>query len=400
MADTPDPLPFPQRFARLSQGGVLIDYVPGEVLVRPEDVDEAKRALRDAGADPEDMVDLAEELGAVKLLVTPRNRVPLHAVVADVLDRTPRRVVVRLNHYVHVMPHIHVWPGCLPVGIDEGPPIEAGDGGLGRRVVVLDTGLADLPWFEGRRDRDSDDERPTMTTRTGKSDCLSPVFGHGTFIAGVIHRLAPGATILGRKLPLEHSMCPADKVATEILRLRSARPDVVNLSWGCYTLRNLGTLVLERAIDALIRSLPGVAVVAAAGNDGTDTPVFPAAHKPVTAVGANDADGRRAIVDHPEFPPPFDHWASNFGSWVDIYAPGVDVRSVFPPVSPSMPCFDDRSSDQFRRGFAVWEGTSFAAPAVAGAIARRAATAGSPVDAARRLRTELEGGTIDLTAVG
>ena len=57
-------------------------------------------------------------------------------------------------------------------------------------------------------------------------------------------------------------------------------------------------------------------VVAAAGDSGTDTPVEPAADEDVLAVTATDREGR------------FD-WQSNWGSWVDLAAPGWDVSSVW-----------------------------------------------------------------------
>ena len=55
--------------------------------------------------------------------------------------------------------------------------------------------------------------------------------------------------------------------------------------------------------------------VAAAGNQGTCRPFFPAALPEVIGVGAVSAAGRT--------------WFSNFGGWVDACAPGVDVISTF-----------------------------------------------------------------------
>jgi hypothetical protein len=55
--------------------------------------------------------------------------------------------------------------------------------------------------------------------------------------------------------------------------------------------------------------------VAAAGNEGTDAPIFPAACEGVLAVGATDSDGTRASF-------------SNWGPWVDVAAPGAMMWST------------------------------------------------------------------------
>ena len=62
------------------------------------------------------------------------------------------------------------------------------------------------------------------------------------------------------------------------------------------------------------------------------------------AVGGLDVTGRAAF--------------SNFGPWVDACAPAVDVVSTFFTDFPGY------------NGWAAWSGTSFAAPKVAGVIAR------------------------------
>jgi subtilisin family serine protease len=80
---------------------------------------------------------------------------------------------------------------------------------------------------------------------------------------------------------------------------------------------------------------------------------------------------------------------SNIGSWVKTYAPGSSVLSISPAFEGAVQAGtkDDvrirgdllpRASidpDDFTGGFAVWSGTSFAAPYVAGAIAHRFAQA-------------------------
>jgi serine protease len=129
----------------------------------------------------------------------------------------------------------------------------------------------------------------------------------------------------------------------------------------------------------------GVAVVCSAGNDATARPMFPAAFAPwadgkggvpasktmvpVTSVGALNPNGTDALF-------------SNAGPWVRAYAPGAAVLSTLPstfqgglqPAARTEAYMRVRESidpDDFRGGFAVWSGTSFAAPLFAGRLAER-----------------------------
>ena len=59
---------------------------------------------------------------------------------------------------------------------------------------------------------------------------------------------------------------------------------------------------------------------------------------------------------------------TNYGYWVDVYASGENIVVPFP--NGTNEYLDGLSAD-FTQGHAIWSGTSFAAPAVAGMIARR-----------------------------
>jgi subtilisin family serine protease len=101
----------------------------------------------------------------------------------------------------------------------------------------------------------------------------------------------------------------------------------------------------------------GVLCVAAAGNDGTDVPSYPAGCNHVLSVGATDGSNARA-----EF--------SNYGSWVKVAAPGAEMWSAL--------CTNyeiDEVSQIFYIYFFLWDaerpymycdGTSFACPLVSG----------------------------------
>jgi subtilisin family serine protease len=151
--------------------------------------------------------------------------------------------------------------------------------------------------------------------------------------------------------------------------------DILNLSFGCYTDDGQPPLVLAKAVSLLS---PKILLVAAAGNHGNieqlwaagdplaapwtanltnKTPVWPAAFAQVTAVGATDGQGKPAAFS-PEVP------------WVDVTAQGVDVESTYLDGQVSLSQPGGNQIETFY-GYARWQGTSFAAATVSGAVAAK-----------------------------
>lgn len=255
-----------------------------------------------------------------------------------------RRLSVAPNHLVHGQPMWWSGPADRPRAAAPVPGPEAAPARRAVTVAVLDTGLAPHPWFS---DAGWFAEVPADAAEVLDADLdftLDAQAGHGTFIAGVVLRHAPAARLRVRRV------LGGDGVGDEagvIAALAGLGPvDVINLSLGCHTFDDRPSPVLAQAIARLGRR---TVVVACAGNAGTDRPFWPAALKHAVGVGALDGDDRAAF--------------SNHGWWVDACAPGVDVTSSFVQ-------FD--GPDRFD-GYAMWSGTSFAAPVVAGCIAREAA---------------------------
>jgi serine protease len=127
----------------------------------------------------------------------------------------------------------------------------------------------------------------------------------------------------------------------------------------------------------------GTVVVASSGNDSTARPVYPAAFAPweggggkparpscvpILSVGALNPDGTVALF-------------SNAGPWVRAYRPGAAVVSTIPPFQGGYEPIarttafgrlrESIDPDDFTAGFAVWSGTSFSAPFLAGQVAKR-----------------------------
>jgi subtilisin family serine protease len=167
---------------------------------------------------------------------------------------------------------------------------------------------------------------------------------HATFIAGVILAEAPNADLIVGHVLNAYNICGSSwDVATRMAEFAGAGVSVLNISFGAATHDDKPPLVLRRAVNELTSR--GVVIVAAAGNHGPDeTKMWPAAFKKVVAVGAGaritGTDNFKVAAFSPRQP------------WVDLLAPGEDVRSLYKA-----------------GGYATWSGTSFSAAAVSGAVA-------------------------------
>ncbi|WP_410593200.1 S8 family peptidase [Amycolatopsis sp. lyj-23] len=313
----------------------------------------------------------------------------------------------------------------IPVTLAAAPPYRSEEPAHRRPVIaVLDTGIGPHPWF-GLADRsapppagaglavapgiqaailqgelDSGTTLPTQllsdywdapTTGQPLIGDVDTDTGHGLFIAGIIRQACPEADTLAIRVVHSDGVAyEADVLlALHLLadRVRAAqadnRPedmvDVVSLSLGYYE---------ENPVDVAYTGLFGVAVaellglgvlvVAAAGNDATTRRFYPAAFADqplgggsgpqVISVGALNPDvtTSKALF-------------SNEGPWVRCWATGAGVVSTYPTdvcgtaaADHEVPGFG-RSSfdpDDYSAGFAVWDGTSFAAPLAAAELGK------------------------------
>jgi subtilisin family serine protease len=222
-------------------------------------------------------------------------------------------------------------PAATTIGLGEAHRTSRG---AGTTVAVLDTGVdADHPTFgeqvvDGGWDLIVDDDQPDdAPAGSGRAA------GHGTHVAGLVHLVAPEASLLPfRVLDADGRGSLARTILAVELAVESGA-DVINLSFGTTAESD----VLEDVIDAAHEA--GVVVVAAVGNRGADVEEYPARLNEVVAVAAVDATDTAA---------PF----TSDGDWVDVAAPGVELLGPYP-----------------EGRWASWSGTSMAAPLVAGQAA-------------------------------
>ena len=281
-------------------------------------------------------------------------------------------------------------------------------------VAVFDTGLGAHPWFNGSARLDptlpNGDPIGIMQPATDPevypslSVPLDGIFddasGHGTFIAGVIRQECPDARILpvrvadGEGIILETDLIGAlERLIAYIEQVQPVR--VLNLSFSFYHETPDDPAAISRITELLrrLRDDYDVVVVCSAGNEATDRPTYPAGlpntgEKHLSVGALNPADHSVALF-------------SNIGDWVDVYAPGVSLVSTVPvdfDGGIQAGTRDDKDGrrretldvDDFRGGYGVWSGTSFAAPVVAGRIAARIAGGNTSTDAVISAIGELE----------
>ncbi|MBN1511757.1 MAG: S8 family serine peptidase, partial [Phycisphaerae bacterium] len=176
--------------------------------------------------------------------------------------------------------------------------------------------------------------------------------GHGTHCAGTVAAVGNnGLDVTGvcwnaRLMPLKVLGADGDGSAADaavaIYYAVAQGAAVISGSWGSEEESTL----LEEAVAYARRQ--GVLVVAAAGNESSNTPFYPAAYPDVIGVAATQSSDRRWYL-------------SNYGHWVEIAAPGRDILSLRAAGTSAGVARDPFTTKM--------SGTSMAAPHVAGACA-------------------------------
>lgn len=248
-------------------------------------------------------------------------------------------------------------------------------------VAVIDSGvdythedLAGNMWVNAGEipDNGQDDDNNGFVDDVYGADVVGSVYdhdgdpqddnGHGTHVAGIIAAqgnngigiigVAPNAQIMAIKAAQYSGALTSTDISEAILYAYQQGADIINMSFG-----GPGRSVLEE--EALAVAFSNAVLVAAAGNQGKyndfncgprASPSYPAAHPYVLGVMAEA-----------QFPNQKGDYLAGFSNWdckarngieYEVMAPGVDVLSTIPG-----------------DGYAAWDGTSMAAPVVAGMAA-------------------------------
>ena len=180
-------------------------------------------------------------------------------------------------------------------------------GGEGINVYVIDSGIETThPDFGGRASVGFD-----VTGGNGQ-DCL----GHGTHVAGTIggntYGVAKAATLIAVRIGQCAQTTDVSYIIAGIDWVSGNRqlPAVANISLG-----TPASTAMDDAVRGLIAS--GVPTIVSAGNAGTDACLrSPARVAEAITVGATNVSDQQASF-------------SNFGSCVDLYAPGEGITSAW-----------------------------------------------------------------------
>ncbi|TNE78350.1 MAG: PKD domain-containing protein [Bacteroidetes bacterium] len=164
--------------------------------------------------------------------------------------------------------------------------------------------------FDGWDFADGDnDPNPPSSNLSGKS--------HGTHCSGIVGaKTNNGLGIASlayniRIMPLKTSRNNSSGIGNTDQAIRYAVENgarVISMSWGGYSRNNTTQAILNYAYAN------NVVCIAAAGNSGSDAPMYPANYDHVISVGATDSLDRKATF-------------SNFGARTDVMAPGVAIWS-------------------------------------------------------------------------
>jgi len=230
-------------------------------------------------------------------------------------------------------PYFGLQWGLTKVEASQAWEVTKGSGSI--NIAILDTGV----------DLDHPDLANKLISNINFSNSATTddVYGHGTHVAGIaaamtnngvgVAGLGYTATIMNVKVLSDAGAGAYSWIASGIVWAADNGAEIINMSLG----GSSNSSTLEDAIDYAWSK--GVVVVAAAGNNGNTSPMYPAYYTNCIAVAATDANDAKAS------------W-SNYGGWVDVAAPGASIYSTLKD-----------------NGYGYKSGTSMASPHVAGLAA-------------------------------
>ena len=346
--------------------------VQGEIIVRAKDARRAARVLGRqftvelvAADDPARLARLRANIGATALADAVRT------LRAHCIDASPNGVAA---FGMRSKAGVTAEPATGPM-----PPIAAPNAGKGTHVVVIDTGMAAAA--KSRTDKllagiainaANTDPLTAINKQVHGVDLLDAAAGHGTFVAGIVRQVAPKCKITMIRALDSDGVGTELSVRNAIIAAAHLKPHVINMSFGAESLDNQPPVALSDAVAQAAAISPDTVLVAAAGNSPDSVRTWPATLPGVISVAGLTAAGVPSS------------W-SKHGSWINVSAVGEGVVSGYVPGTESATF--DQSPDTWAGNdpIAVWIGTSFATPRVAGAIAAGVSSGLTPKAALAKL---------------
>ncbi|WP_423184124.1 S8 family serine peptidase [Arthrobacter sp. NyZ413] len=261
---------------------------------------------------------------------------------------------------------------ALPLSGGYTPP----SSGAGVSIYVVDNGVLGTHQDFGGRVTTG---WSAFSGQAANAPCTDPTIseaGHGTHVAGIaagsVYGVAKSATIV----PVRVLGCDGTGYSSDVIagldwivqQHQAGQPAIANLS-----LSGPANQSLDDAVQGAINS--GITVTLAAGNSSTDACTLSPSRVPaaITVAASDSFDGQASF--------------SNYGSCVDLYAPGVQITS------------DWQTSNT---ATAVLNGTSMASPHAAGAAAMilYAHPSWSPAQVAASMTASATPGVIQYAGAG
>ena len=335
-------------------------YVPGQVLVKFKNATPQSAVNRQLAANGAQVTDTIEALDVLILKVPPGRE---QRVIAG-LSNNPNVEYAEPNYIGHGTltpddPYFgpYQWgfentgqtivdqTGTRDADIDASAAWDQATGTTAAgavKVAILDSGID-----QDHQDLSSKIVLQKNFTSSNTAD-VEDRWGHGTHVAGIVGALTnnelgvaggcPGCVLMNGKVLNDDLSGSYSWYAKGITWAADNRAKVINLSAGGRS----PSKTLERSVNYAWSK--GAVFVAAAGNSGTTSKLYPAYYRNAIAVAATDNRDKKASF-------------STYGTWVDVAAPGVNVFST----TPNHP-FKNESINGRQKNYDYGSGTSMSSP--------------------------------------